>query len=489
MEKETIIKLGVFVLLLFTKNSFAQYTLTDSDVVVEENGIITSCSYNMELKELIIPAELDGQAVTGIGESVFYEKGITKVTFPNTLTYIGKSAFSFNNLDKVIIPDNVTKLGESAFYASQIDTVILGNGIDSVPKKAFSNNDIAFIEFGNEITYIGDYAFSVNRPYIQLTIPEKVTFLGVEAFASCGLSKITIPDNITHLGKYAFYANKIDSVKIGTGIDTIGYGAFRHNLLTSVTIPDNIKVISKYAFLDNELVHVDLGEGVSYIGRSAFYGNKIDTIAIPQSVHFIGASAFYFNNLRKIVLPVSLKQDSVFSHWNDTIKGNSIIKELEIDYTAHFTWESISLPTVTFLDWDGTQITQQAVEYGGSATAPQNPTRKGYNFIGWDADFSKVTTDIKVTALYEVSASLKTNSINDFKVFPNPFQNTLNIEISGYSSDTKVLIINMLGEVVFIEENIQEMISADLSVLNEGAYLIRVFSNGQDFKTKMILKH
>ena len=70
---------------------------------------------------------------------------------------------------------------------------------------------------------------------------------------------------------------------------------------------------------------------------------------------------------------------------------------------------SIPLPTyrVDFVDWNGTVLKSQTVEQGQAATAPENPTRNGYEFIGWDQDFSNVQADMFVTALYEASMALK----------------------------------------------------------------------------------
>ena len=56
--------------------------------------------------------------------------------------------------------------------------------------------------------------------------------------------------------------------------------------------------------------------------------------------------------------------------------------------------------TVTFKDWDGTVLKTQRVKEGESATAPVDPTRPGYNFSGWDVDFTNVTADLIVTATY-----------------------------------------------------------------------------------------
>ena len=61
---------------------------------------------------------------------------------------------------------------------------------------------------------------------------------------------------------------------------------------------------------------------------------------------------------------------------------------------------TINTYTVTFKDWDGTTLKTQTVNYGGAATAPSVPGREGYTFIGWDVDFSNVTSDLIVTAQY-----------------------------------------------------------------------------------------
>ena len=69
--------------------------------------------------------------------------------------------------------------------------------------------------------------------------------------------------------------------------------------------------------------------------------------------------------------------------------------------------------TVTFIDWDGTVLKTQEVEEGSAATAPTNPTRDGYNFIGWDTNFSNITSNLTITALYEEAVVVA----NDFPPF------------------------------------------------------------------------
>ena len=60
--------------------------------------------------------------------------------------------------------------------------------------------------------------------------------------------------------------------------------------------------------------------------------------------------------------------------------------------------------SVRFCDWDGTLLKSQRVLKGSAATAPADPVREGYTFIGWDKDFSNVQSDLTVTAQYEQNA-------------------------------------------------------------------------------------
>ena len=58
---------------------------------------------------------------------------------------------------------------------------------------------------------------------------------------------------------------------------------------------------------------------------------------------------------------------------------------------------------VTFEDWDGTEIDIQTIGEGEDVVVPADPTRIGYTFAGWDADYTDITADITVTATYTIN--------------------------------------------------------------------------------------
>ncbi len=56
---------------------------------------------------------------------------------------------------------------------------------------------------------------------------------------------------------------------------------------------------------------------------------------------------------------------------------------------------------VVFKDYDGTLLKREIVKQGEEATPPTVAKRKGYKFVGWDKDFSKIEMDMIITAQYE----------------------------------------------------------------------------------------
>ena len=71
---------------------------------------------------------------------------------------------------------------------------------------------------------------------------------------------------------------------------------------------------------------------------------------------------------------------------------------IEGDLIVNATWEEI-ICTVIFYDPVGdTVLDTQQVPYGGEALAPNLPEHEGYEFLGWDKDFSCVKEDMTVNA-------------------------------------------------------------------------------------------
>lgn len=66
---------------------------------------------------------------------------------------------------------------------------------------------------------------------------------------------------------------------------------------------------------------------------------------------------------------------------------------------------------VSFVDWDGTIVEKQEVEYGSAAVAPENDIFKVDEFKGWNKSFERITENLIVRAVYNYTPSEKSNFI------------------------------------------------------------------------------
>lgn len=69
--------------------------------------------------------------------------------------------------------------------------------------------------------------------------------------------------------------------------------------------------------------------------------------------------------------------------------------------TVYVKW-TINKYTVTFMDGEKVLETFTNVPHGSAVTAPEVPEKDGKTFKEWDKDFSKVTSDLTINAVYDV---------------------------------------------------------------------------------------
>jgi hypothetical protein len=100
----------------------------------------------------------------------------------------------------------------------------------------------------------------------------------------------------------------------------------------------------------------------------------------------------------KLTFSATPNEGYVFEGWTNYDPASGLIVTDNVTVTANFKLQTF---TVTFYDWNNTELKTETVEYGMAATAPADPVREGFVFTGWDSDFSKVTRDMKIYATYK----------------------------------------------------------------------------------------
>ena len=258
--------------------------------------------YKGSASALVIPSEIDGKKVTGIGRMAFAScTTLTDVTIPDSVTSIGDWAFSdCDAIVNVKIPDTVTYLGEYAFRScSSLKSVHIPKGIKTIEMRAFlACSSLESLTIPENITSIGLGAFSLCKKLTDVTIPGNVKTVGEGAFSNCTeLLNVTISDGVTSIGKSAFAScYLLKSITIADSVTSIGDDAFYWcSNLTSVKLPKNLGKINSYTFrFCKGLTDISIPNGVTSIDRCAFMGcEALTKVIIPKSVTVIDESAFY----------------------------------------------------------------------------------------------------------------------------------------------------------------------------------------------------
>jgi hypothetical protein len=318
----------------------AQFTYTTN------NGTITITGHTGNGGAVIIPAAINGLPVTSIGNNVFANTSVTRVTISDSVTNIGVYVFlgcpnltnitvsslnpAYSSLDGVLfdksqttliqypgakagnytIPGGVISIGDEAFYlCSSLTNVMISASVIIIGEEAFYGcPSLTGISISNSVTSIGRGAFQSCGSLTNVNIGNGVTSIGNGAFNLCGgLMAITMDaanPAYSSLGGVLFDKSQVTLIQfpeaqagnytIPGSVTSILDGAFEECVsLTSVTIPGSATSVGDNAFAGTtSLTNVMIGSGVTSIGGGAFSATSLTSVTIPDSVTNIGVYAF-----------------------------------------------------------------------------------------------------------------------------------------------------------------------------------------------------
>ena len=167
-----------------------------------------------------------------------------------------------NRLKNVIIKEGITGIGESAFRNTAIKKLVLPSTVIIVNDNAFA--DCRWLEealLNEKLDFIGCQAFMNTISLSQISIPDKVEYIGPECFRYSGIKNIKLPknDNFTVIyNKTFFECVNLKEVVLPDSIRQMGSGAFACCKSLQRINLDKIKLLCDKAFEGTALEKITL---------------------------------------------------------------------------------------------------------------------------------------------------------------------------------------------------------------------------------------
>ena len=319
------------------------YEGTDiSSYITVSNGIITK--YTGDFTDIVIPQSVDGEAITGIGNLVFYRHSeLLSVQFPEGLESIGDQAFyDCSNLNVPTFPDSLRSIGGSAFSGcmfgkkTKAGDLIIPAAIDTIDYRAFADcsylgsvtfTDVVDTTSLKAINLVGG-TFDNCSHLTEIHLSTRVQELPAEFARKTGLTTINWTNELISIGDNAFSSTALQDCDLsGTQVTVIGDNAFSSCAsLKAPVFPETLTNIKYNAFggsalgTDKQLGELVIPVSVNSIGASAFYGcSKLGKVtftnyegseiptAITMADHYVNGVFANCENLKEIYLSNKVK--------------------------------------------------------------------------------------------------------------------------------------------------------------------------------------
>lgn len=231
-----------------------------------DGGEVTITDYVGTSEHVLIPDTIDGLPVTALGHRAFYEKTVTTVVVPDSVTEIGAACFSGDNyLVSLKLPDGLKRLPPASLESCmRLYDFDLPQSLEKIYSSVF--------EFNYYLTHL-------TLPS-SLTEIEQLNFIGLY-----GLQSLTLAED-----NAAFKLDETNGLLMTADGTRLLHCFSDISPAEEIILPEGVKIVDPFAFhYDYDVKRIVLPEGVETIGAMAFaMCPNLTEIVIPASVTNIG---------------------------------------------------------------------------------------------------------------------------------------------------------------------------------------------------------
>lgn len=388
------------------RNSAASVTYAagkQTDVTINIKKKTPAGEYELTLGDIKIAAWTEDKNTHG-GEARQYF--VVNLTEAGTL---GKVIRSFKKNPDKIRNLKVSGLITTADFYFMRDSMAILEAINL--KEAKVVNAKYDVSGKTQDDIIPSNAFINKKSLCHFTFPEKITYIGSEAFFNTSLSgALIMPDDVTEIDTRAFSGTLIGSVSFSPRLNRIGDYAFEQctSLTGTLTLPETLTYIGPAAFRYCSFTgELHLPNNLEEIGEWAFAsaGSFVGDLLLPDKIKKVFSYTF-----RKCGFTGSVNLNNVVEFGESSFEschfsGDLIIPEGTIEIPTRFLFggrlNSIVFPKTL------RRIDEHA--FGGQSKLRNVSMSEGLVYIGAGAFYG---TDL---VSLELPSTIQTININAFK--------------------------------------------------------------------------
>ncbi len=434
------------------------------------------------------------------------------ITIPSTVAYNG-TTYTVTSIDK-----------EAFFMQKDLHTVIIPASVETIDTGAFCASSLHNIVMPN-VKRINYYAFANTPSLTHIDLPSCLTYLGDEAFSYSAISEVDVPAGVTVLPYQSFYRCPLTKITLHEGLEEILEDAVPPTYLDTIVFPGTLRklalgnpyLINPYDPTSDILCHyVEFKPNTNPLELYdfCFYGFRhLTSIALPVNTVKLGDYCFALSGLEEIVIPASIDtipeycfaECGALSHvvlpqqlvsiGTRAFSQTPLLKEIDIPATVTYIGKRAFIgnngesgleiincygempPVISGSGLQPTFSTSDTIY----VRVPCGKTAAYQSASGWSS-YSNF--------IYEECVGIDDREPTEFKVYPNPADEVLYVELNG-AGIKSVGLYDLQGRVITGVCNTPQPSIAAINVRNvpAGVYVLRVTDeDGKEYHRKVVVR-
>ncbi len=228
----------------------------------------------------------DGVLYDGGGETMLMippKRKAALTTFPDNLKILSDECGYKCSFEAIAIPEGVVAIGDYALYMTPVSELTVPNSVTSIGVNAFNNNqNLKLLAFGSGMKELKDLRLDQCTSLEKVSVSSGTTYINVSIFEPCKqMREIAVAfDNPVYLSYEGILYDK--------DAKNLLFAPYR---VSSFAAPPGFEAVPAYAFENRKAMNEADLTNVRSVGEYAFSGTGSCTVALPRGIYIVRAGS------------------------------------------------------------------------------------------------------------------------------------------------------------------------------------------------------